>query len=74
MLGELGNPERSAVLIVGDSLTSDIQGGMNAGIATCWFNPRHQPAEPGYRIDYNIDDLRELLQIACPPPGVKAGG
>ena len=32
---ELGNPPKSKVLIIGDSLTSDMQGGINFGIDTC---------------------------------------
>ncbi len=31
--------DKSKVLMVGDSLTSDIQGGINFGIDTCWYNP-----------------------------------
>lgn len=50
----------SKVLIVGDSLTSDIRGGMNAGIRTCWYNPEKKPAPEEYRIDYVISDLHEL--------------
>ena len=53
----------SKVLIIGDSLTSDIRGGNNAGIRTCWYNPDHLPARPGFRIDYTISDLREVLDI-----------
>ena len=53
----------SKILIVGDSLTSDIRGGNNAGIRTCWYNPGHLPPRPGYRIDYTISDLHEVLDI-----------
>ena len=53
----------SKILIVGDSLTSDIRGGNNAGIKTCWYNPDRLPAKPGYRIDYIISDLHEVLDI-----------
>jgi 2-haloacid dehalogenase len=63
VLRELGGPERSRVLIVGDSLTSDIQGGMNAGLATCWLNPGGQAVPDGYRADYVIRDLRGLFDI-----------
>ena len=35
----------SEVMIIGDSLTSDIKGGNNAGIITCWYNPRHLPLQ-----------------------------
>ena len=44
--------------MVGDSLTSDIQGGINAGIDTCWYNPQHDKAS--IKIDYIIHDLKEL--------------
>ena len=50
----------SEVLIVGDSLTSDMQGGMNAGIKTCWYDPEKKPVPDGYRLDYVISDLHEL--------------
>ena len=48
------------VLIIGDSLTSDIKGGNNAGIRTCWYNPGHAVNDRGVRVDYEIDDLRAL--------------
>ena len=53
----------SKILIVGDSLTSDIQGGMNAGIKTCWYNPGRKPVPEDYRVDYSVSDLHELLDL-----------
>lgn len=50
-------------IIVGDSLTSDILGGKNAGIATCWFNPAKKPARADIRPDYEICALAELKAI-----------
>ena len=47
-------------IIVGDSLTSDILGGNNAGIATCWVNPSHAPLKEGIRVDYEIEALSQL--------------
>ncbi len=47
-------------MIVGDSLTSDILGGINAGIATCWVNPGGQPCRPDIRPDHEIRALHEL--------------
>ncbi len=47
-------------LIVGDSLTSDIRGGVNAGIKSCWYNPAHQPLRGDVRPDYEIAGLSEL--------------
>jgi len=47
-------------LIVGDSLSSDILGGKNAGIATCWVNPGHKTAPPELQPDYQIESLSQL--------------
>ncbi len=47
-------------MIVGDSLTSDILGGINAGIATCWVNPKHRSARPDIQPDYEIEALHQL--------------
>lgn len=50
-------------LVIGDSLTTDIQGANNAGLPCCWFNPTGKSRQDGLRIDYEITDLRELLNI-----------
>lgn len=55
--------EKSEMLIVGDSLTSDMQGGVNAGIPTVWYNPEAAPNTTGVAVDYEIRDLREVLNI-----------
>jgi 2-haloacid dehalogenase len=47
-------------LMVGDSLTSDIRGGRDAGMRTCWFNWRQQPSRPDIIPDYTISALEEL--------------
>ena len=52
------DPRRA--IMVGDSLTSDIQGGINAGIATCWVNPTHAPADPYILPDYEIESITQL--------------
>jgi 2-haloacid dehalogenase len=59
----LGNPDKKDVLIVGDSLTSDIHGGVNYGIDTCWYNPTPEPKPAGLPITFEIRHLRELLDI-----------
>ena len=59
----IGPYEPDEVLIVGDSLTSDMQGGNNAGIRCCWYNPKGAPVPEHLKIDYNIRDLREILTI-----------
>ena len=55
--------DRSRCIIVGDSLTSDILGGKNAGIATCWFNLRGREAREDIVPDYRIDRLEELPDL-----------
>ena len=50
-------------MIVGDSLTSDIRGGNNAGIATCWVNPEGKDPGPEIRVDYQIKSLAELPEL-----------
>lgn len=52
--------DKSKAIIVGDSLSSDIRGGNNAGIATCWVNPKGLPRREGIRVDYEIKALSEL--------------
>lgn len=47
-------------IMVGDSLTSDVAGGINAGIRTVWYNPRRLPRRPDIVPDYEINDLSEL--------------
>ena len=60
---DIGPVNPSEVIIVGDSLTSDIRGGNNAGILTCWYNPSKIPAQGNYQIDYEISDLHERYEI-----------
>ena len=50
-------------LMVGDSLTSDILGGINAGMKTCWVNPKHLPADPAITADYEIEALSQLESL-----------
>ena len=51
---------REEALIVGDSLTSDIRGGINAGIRTCWFNPKGLPERADIPADYMVTSLDEI--------------
>lgn len=51
-------------LVIGDSLSTDMQGANNAGLPCCWFNPAGKWRREGPRVDYEITDLRELLEIA----------
>jgi len=59
----MGHPAKSEVLVIGDSLTSDMQGGVNYGLDTCWYNPTREPRSNGLSITYEIAHLRELLEV-----------
>lgn len=63
VFARIGEVNRDEVMIVGDSLTSDIRGGNNAGIRTCWYNPFHEPAPGEYRIDAEIASLQEIYGL-----------
>lgn len=53
--------DRKKILVVGDSQSSDILGGINAGIDTCWLNPAGAAA--AYKPTYEIKNIKELLHI-----------
>lgn len=55
--------DRSQVLMVGDGLYSDIAGGINAGIDTCWFNPKGDENPSGFKPTYEIQHLSELIKL-----------
>ncbi|WP_035785000.1 HAD hydrolase-like protein [Butyrivibrio sp. MC2021] len=59
----LGNIKKDEMIIIGDSLTSDIRGGNNAGIKCCWYNPKNLPLNQDLRIDYEIKSLQEVKDI-----------
>ncbi len=54
---------KEEMLIIGDSLTSDMTLGNNAGIPTCWYNPHGMPNNRGVKVDYEIRSLNEVLNI-----------
>ena len=53
--------DKSKILIVGDSQSSDILGGINVGIDTCWFKHKGETAK--YYSKYTIENLKELTEI-----------
>lgn len=59
----IGEENRKDALIIGDSLSSDIKGGNNAGITACWMNPNHMTNETDAVVDYEIAHLDELYAI-----------
>jgi 2-haloacid dehalogenase len=59
----LGNPSRSSAVMIGDSLTSDIRGGSDYGIATCWYNPHGSPAGDSDVITHEVAALADLPHV-----------
>lgn len=68
VFAELGEDRRANSVIIGDSLSSDIQGGNNANIATVWFNPAGKENNLGVTVSHEIRDLRELYGVLDLPP------
>lgn len=58
---EGSEPQNS--LIIGDSLTSDVLGGINAGIDTIWFNPKNNKNLVKYKASYTVNNLFEINNI-----------
>lgn len=54
---------REEMLIVGDSLTSDMLGGIDNGIPTCWYNPGRLPRPADMAIDCEIEDLHRIFDL-----------
>lgn len=61
-LARITEKDKNKMLVIGDSLTSDIQGGKNAGIATCWVNltGASRPAKTSLLPDYEVHSLYDL--------------
>ena len=51
------------MLIVGDSLTSDMQGGLAAGVPTCWYNPNRLPRPTDMAISFEIQNLQQIQEL-----------
>lgn len=57
------NFDKSRTIIIGDSLASDMQGGYNSGIKTCWFNPYKKENTLCINCDYEISSLEDVKAI-----------
>lgn len=62
---QIGPYAKDEIMIVGDSLTSDIQGGNNAGIICCWYNPGGSVNEKNLKIDHEIQNLQQIKELIC---------
>lgn len=62
----MGRPDKGNVLIIGDSLSSDIQGGFDYGIDTCWFNPDNRANMTSIEPTYELRLLSEVTDLLLP--------
>lgn len=62
-LAIMGHPSREQVLMVGDNPDSDILGGLNAGLHTCWLNRHSKPLPQGIVPHYEVTSLKELEEL-----------
>ena len=58
---EIAGFDKEKALMIGDSLTADIQGGNNAGIDTIWYNPNHMKNNTNIQPTYEVDSYHALL-------------
>lgn len=63
VFAHIGHPPKDTVLVIGDSLSSDIQGGINYDLDTCWFNPKGKLAQAGITPTYEIQRISQLLEL-----------
>ncbi len=61
VISKIPEKDKRKILIIGDSQTSDILGGINSGIDTCWYNPKGAVAK--YTPTYEIQSLEQLKDI-----------
>jgi len=54
---------KEKTLMIGDSLTADIQGGNNAGIDTIWYNPHHLENKTQAQPTYEVHSYKDLLDF-----------
>ena len=60
---KIGRYDKKEIMIVGDSLTSDMQGGRLAGIRCCWYNPDGLPLPAGVQVEKEIRNLWEIEKL-----------
>lgn len=60
---KIGNFSKDEVMIIGDSLTSDMRGGNNANILCCWYNPHKAENNYDIKIDFEIENISQVLEL-----------
>jgi 2-haloacid dehalogenase len=62
-LAQAGRPDPRSVLVIGDSLSSDIRGGVQSGLDTLWYNPAGKPADPRWPATYQAANLSTIARL-----------
>ena len=60
---ELPHLKPSETVIIGDSLSADIIGGINYGLKSCWYNPDNEKLSEGVTPDFITDSLRKIKEF-----------
>lgn len=63
VLDKITEKDKSKILVIGDSLTSDIKGAMNASLPCCWLNRYKKELPEEYEVDFEISDVREVVGV-----------
>lgn len=63
VLAQVEEKDKSRIIVVGDSLSSDIKGGVMAGLKTCWFRREGCVNSTPYQSDYEISELHQIFEI-----------
>lgn len=63
VLNKIKEKDKEKILVIGDSLTSDIRGAMNASLPCCWLNRYGKELPEEYKVDFEISDVREVVGI-----------
>lgn len=61
--GEMQQPEKAGVLVVGDNLNSDIKGGINYGLDTCWYNHFGEENQSEVRPTYEVAQISAVREV-----------
>ena len=63
VFAKIGDVKRDEIIIVGDSLTSDVKGANNVSIKCAWYNPENKQNDTDLKIDYVITNLNQIKEI-----------
>ena len=61
--GKLNKPDKTDIILIGDSLSADIIGGINYGIDTIWFNKNSESIPDDIKPTYTVNTLNEIKTI-----------